>query len=252
MTIETQPGVAARSAGADAAPGAAAPVVAPAVAAPAAPVAPPAAPVAPVATPPAAPAATSPGTPPAAAATLLGADAPADPAATAAAEAAAAAAAAPEPIVYQEFKLPEGMTADAEGLASFKEAAAGLKLSQEQAQQLVGLYAARQAAAAEAAQAAQVALTQSWAEATKADAECGGPKLDAAVAHAQRALDRFGTPALRATLRDGLGNHPEIIRVFSRIGAALGESEFVQGNGAAAPPVSVAKRLYPTMNPGKT
>lgn len=66
---------------------------------------------------------------------------------------------------------------------------------------------------------------QTWAQATKADPELGGQKLKRSLSLARYALDRFGDPEFYGFLDDsGLGNHPEIIRMFKRAGeAAKGE-----------------------------
>lgn len=62
---------------------------------------------------------------------------------------------------------------------------------------------------------------QAWAQATKADPEIGQQNLERSLAFARYALDRFGDPELYGYLDDsGLGNHPEIIRMFKRAGEA--------------------------------
>lgn len=62
---------------------------------------------------------------------------------------------------------------------------------------------------------------QAWAQAAKADPEIGQQNLERSLAFARYALDRFGDPELYGYLDDsGLGNHPEIIRMFKRAGEA--------------------------------
>ncbi len=59
-----------------------------------------------------------------------------------------------------------------------------------------------------------------WAHATKADPEIGGRNLAQSLQDARYGLDRFGDPELYDYLDDsGLGNHPEVIRMFKRAGA---------------------------------
>ena len=61
-----------------------------------------------------------------------------------------------------------------------------------------------------------------WASRAKADPEIGGAGFDANVAYAKRAIDRFGDDRLRGTLaQTGMGNHPELIRMFARVGRDL-------------------------------
>ncbi len=60
-----------------------------------------------------------------------------------------------------------------------------------------------------------------WAQATKADPEIGGKNLKDSLMFARYALDHFGDVELYDFLDDtGLGNHPEVIRMFMRVGVA--------------------------------
>ncbi len=60
-----------------------------------------------------------------------------------------------------------------------------------------------------------------WAQATKADPEIGGKNLKDSLMFARYALDHFGDVELYDFLDDtGLGNHPEVIRMFKRVGEA--------------------------------
>lgn len=63
---------------------------------------------------------------------------------------------------------------------------------------------------------------EAWARATKTDPELGGQNLERSLATARYALDFFGDPELYGFLDDsGLGNHPEMIRMFKRAGEAV-------------------------------
>ncbi len=60
-----------------------------------------------------------------------------------------------------------------------------------------------------------------WAQATNADPEIGGQNLKHSLMFARYALDHFGDVELYDFLDDtGLGNHPEVIRMFKRVGEA--------------------------------
>lgn len=136
---------------------------------------------------------------------------------------------------YQAFTLPDGMTVDDGLLGRFRSVAAGLGLTQAQAQQLVDLRAeqARQEAAAHAGQSRQ------WAEEARRDPEFGGAGFQTALAVADRGLASFATPELRALLdQTGLGNHPEMIRLAYRIGRTLSEPGPVQPG--ATPPEAMS------------
>jgi hypothetical protein len=144
-----------------------------------------------------------------------------------------------------EFKAPEGVSFDEGVIGAFSEVAKELNLPQDAAQKVLDKMApviqARQMEQFEAAR-------NQWAEATKADKEFGGEKLDENLATAKKALDTFGTPEFRALLKEsGFGNHPEVIRVFYRAGKAISEDRFVAGQGGKTNQ-SDARRLYAASN----
>lgn len=44
-------------------------------------------------------------------------------------------------------------------------------------------------------------------------------------------MDKFGSPELKQYLNEtGLGNHPELVRIFANIGKAMSEDGLVTGN----------------------
>lgn len=143
-----------------------------------------------------------------------------------------------------EFKLPDGVQMDDKGIEAYSEFAKEAGLSQEAAQSLISKLApVMQSRMTEAVQQAR----ESWGEASKTDKEFGGDKLQENLAVAQKAMKTFGSPELRELLNEsGLGNHPEIIRVFVRAGKAISEDRFVPA-GTKVPGGSkdLAKSLYP-------
>lgn len=131
--------------------------------------------------------------------------------------------------------MPEGVTADPEVLKEFGAVAKGLNLPQAEAQKLVDLQA-------------KVAINQqqkvsehfadiggmpnTWEAQSRADKEFGGDKFEENLALAAKARDRFGTPLLTKVLaKTGAGNHPEVLRLFLRVGKAISEDTFVPGGG---------------------
>lgn len=144
-----------------------------------------------------------------------------------------------------EFTAPDGVTYDAAVLGAFSEVAKDLNLSQEAAQKVLD----KMAPVMNQRQADQIeAFRTEWADAAKADREYGGDKLAENLGHAKKALDTFGTPELRKLLDDtGLGNHPEVVRVFVRAGKAISEDGFVAGRGGNASKASPQK-LYSASN----
>lgn len=143
-----------------------------------------------------------------------------------------------------EFKAPEGTQFDEAVIGAFSEVAKELNLPQDAAQKVLDkvspVIAARQAEQLSAAR-------EEWAVATKADKEIGGDKLAENLAYAKKARDTFTTPEFRDLLeKSGLGNHPEVIRVFVKVGKATSEDGFVTGGGKTAP--ADARRLYSASN----
>ena len=90
-----------------------------------------------------------------------------------------------------------------------------------------------------------------WGDTARSDKEIGGEQFDANVAIALEARDKFGTPEMTQVLNDsGLGNHPEIIRFFYRVGKGLAEPGLETGADRPAPSRNLANSLYG--NPAKT
>lgn len=203
--------------------------------------APAAAPAADNAPAPAAPA-PAPAAPAAKPSTLLtagGEDAPAPgtPEADAAAAAADKAAADAVPESYT-FEPTEGFELDADTAAEFSEIAKGLGLSQEKASELVSLQAKfserTEAARAEKIEQLLTEQNERWADEIRNDKEFGGPRFDATVATASKAMQAFATPELRTLLNDsGIGNHPEMVKLFQRIGTSITEDSLVMPGGQA-------------------
>lgn len=132
-----------------------------------------------------------------------------------------------------EFTPPEGHVLDEGVIGKFSEVAKELNLPQDKAQKVLDVMAP---AIAERQQAALQAMTSEWAETSKADKEFGGEKLGENLAIAKTALDKFATPEFTKLLNDtGLGNHPEVLRVFYRAGKAISADTVVTGKQAPAP-----------------
>jgi hypothetical protein len=73
--------------------------------------------------------------------------------------------------------------------------------------------------------------SKQWEEQVKADSELGGDGLNQNVELARRVADRFGSDQLKTELnRSGFGNHPELVRLLSRIGKAMSEDQLVMPN----------------------
>lgn len=129
-----------------------------------------------------------------------------------------------------EFQAAEGVELDTEALKEFEPVAREMNLTNEQAQKLVDVYPKILAGVQQRQAEAWQQTTEQWAADVKADKEIGGDKLTSNLSAAQRALDQFGTPELKEYLNTtGLGNHPDLVKTFVKIGKAMSEDGMVTG-----------------------
>lgn len=197
---------------------------------------------------PATPPADAPATPPVAPApaaapdtSLTGAGAPTDapPAKTPETPAAA-------PETYS-LKLPDGSRLDPSRVEKIASLAKERGLSNEAAQEIltreheaVDQYASAQATVLEKEK-------ERWLTDLKADKEIGGDNLNKKVEQASRVVKKFGTPEFSKALNEsGLGNHPELVRVFARIADAMGEDNLVLPGAAPSGQASLRDLFYPS------
>lgn len=156
----------------------------------------------------------------------------------------------PEDGVY-DLKMPDGVNLDAEMLAALGPEFKELGLSNRDAQRLADKFIAAQTARMTKQAEDWAATTQGWVDEARRDPEIGGAKWDASAAAAAGVVDRFGSPGLREYLNaSGAGNHPELIRLLAKVGAAIGEdnpalSESPGGGGKQ----DAASTLYPNDPP---
>ncbi|EBV5163776.1 peptidase [Salmonella enterica subsp. enterica serovar Corvallis] len=143
-----------------------------------------------------------------------------------------------------EFKPAEGQELDAAALEQFEPIAREMNLTNEQAQKMVDLYGTKIMPMVQQQQVeAWQKTTEQWAADVKADKEIGGDKLTGNLSAAQRALAQFGTPELKEYLEGtGLGNHPELVKAFVKIGKAMSEDGMVTGKESGQR--SAAEVLY--------
>lgn len=156
---------------------------------------------------------------------------------------------APELPEKYELTPPEGMEIDDALLAEADPVLRELGLSNDQANKLMPIVG--KVADAIFTRQSEAFATQAadWAKQSKADKELGGKNWHETENLVAKALDTFAGPA---TIKDKdgkdvpnafrqlldetkLGNHPEMIRMFRKIGAALGEGGDLSRSDAGAP-----------------
>ena len=134
-----------------------------------------------------------------------------------------------------ELKLPEGTMLKPETVEQIKSLAKEKNLSNEVAQELIN----REHLALDQFHKQQVDLVektkQVWAEESKKDAEIGGDNFGRNLELAKRALEKFATPKFIQEIdSSGYGNHPEVIRIFARIGKMIANDSLVMANSHGA------------------
>jgi len=149
-------------------------------------------------------------------------------------------------IAYQDFKLPQDMPIDADGLKSFKTVASKLKLSQDGAQELIDMQINMAKKSVQAQQAAFAKLSKEQQEASEkllgAEPEKSMQILKKAVnfAGGKELAEFFGKNPL-------LANNPILVKAFLKIGQAISEDGLPNGSGATVGDKSFAETLYPNM-----
>lgn len=152
----------------------------------------------------------------------------------------APAAASEAPEAYEPFDLGDGFTLPDAQIAGFSATAKELGLSQEKAQKMMTQFAAMQKSLNQ--DVARDAATK-WQEQVQSDPELGGQHFKENIATANRAVKQFASPELVGLLNSsGLGNHPEIVRLFVKVGKAISQDKGVVGE-ASAP--SAPRRRFP-------
>jgi len=85
-----------------------------------------------------------------------------------------------------------------------------------------------------------------WLNSAKTDEEIGGKNFDGNVEAAYQALEEFGNDEFRQLLdQTQLGNHPEVIRAFAKIGKMIQDDNFVKPGQEPVKEPSLVDIFYP-------
>lgn len=157
-----------------------------------------------------------------------------------------------------DLKKPEKSLLSDEQIAGIATFAKEQGLTNEKAQALVDresqvISNTREAVRLESA-ATLESLQKTWIATAKDDKEIGGANFVQNAELSRRVLARYGTPEFSAILSDpkqgAFGNHPELVRVMTRIGKAMSEDQLVmpgaQGEKNNKP---FADKFYETVTP---
>lgn len=154
------------------------------------------------------------------------------------------------------FAAPDGFEINEALAAEFTPVLKDLDLSQEQADKLMAfapklLEPAIDSAVSKTLDSLGYTGCKDWAATAKADTEFGGDKFAENLAVVKAARDQFASPELRKLLETTvLGNNPEMLRLFYRIGKQITPDGYVPG-GTTKSPTNAAQRVYDVskMNP---
>jgi hypothetical protein len=131
------------------------------------------------------------------------------------------------PVVY-DLKIPEGSLIDpaqVEKIASF---AKERGLSSAHAQELLDRENEALSSFAQRQQEAYKQTQNGWITTIQNDKELGGAMMKENMELSKRVIDKYGSESLKQELiSTGLGNHPELVRVFARIGREMSDDKLV-------------------------
>lgn len=145
----------------------------------------------------------------------------------------------------QDLSFPQDVEIDMEAVEKFKPLMAQIGISGENAQKIVDLAVEMHQRAKNGSRQKDEDSMAAWSEAARTDTEFGGAAFARSVAEAQKAMRHFASPAFVEMLDStGLGNHPEMIRLFCKIAKGISEDRFVGSRGGGASGKSLADILY--------
>lgn len=134
-----------------------------------------------------------------------------------------------------ELKVTDQSLFEPAYLDQFQAYAKEHKLTQDQAQQILDREASAISEYAKRQQSEFSSVQTQWVESCKKDPEIGGDNFKASVELAQRALEKYATPSFVQDLNNsGYGNHPELVRIFARIGRAMSEDKLVSSGSVSS------------------
>lgn len=130
-----------------------------------------------------------------------------------------------------DLKLAEDSLLDQKDVDEIAARARELDLSNEDAQLMVEMEAEAANRYHEKIAAEVKEIHDGWLKAAQTDKEIGGDSFKENVELAHRVLEKFGTKEFNQMLNDSnYGNHPEVIRIFARLGKQMASDEAVFGS----------------------
>lgn len=157
---------------------------------------------------------------------------------------------APEPVKppdKYELKLPESSLLDPSITERISAYAKEKGLSNEAAQELIDRENQVVTSYHEAQLQQVEGIKGQWVKDAEADKEIGGEAFKENIELAKRVIDKFGSDAFKAALNEtGFGNHPEVIRIFTKIGKLMAEDKLVLAKTQSAGSKPMEEVFYGT------
>jgi hypothetical protein len=151
------------------------------------------------------------------------------------------------PEQYEEFTVPEGFKLNDDVKGEFVTLAKSANLSQTAAQSMLDLATKQVQSMVDQQRLEMVEQRKDWVKSIKEDSEFGGAKLKETVMRAKRSLKAYGDADLVTFLETtGLGDHPSIIKLLSRVDRVTAEDQAPTGDkpGESSGPQTLASVLY--------
>lgn len=127
-----------------------------------------------------------------------------------------------------DFQMPEGYELDKTVVDELKPILSKFKVGKDEAQSLVDLHVKALQNQQKKIQDAWLTQEKSWLETVGQDAELSNPQNQLI---ALQAVKVYATPELRTLLEETrLGSHPEMVRLFMKIGKSISEDSSVIGS----------------------
>lgn len=151
--------------------------------------------------------------------------------------------------IQYDLKLSENSLLDPAKVDEVKAYAKSKNLSPEQAQDLLNREEALLKSFVNEQQEEIKKASEEWKKQALLDKEIGGENFNKNVEFAHRAMKRFGNETLTKYLDEsGLGNHPDVIRMFMKIGQSMAEDKIIGSNSQGGQKKSLEEVFYGKQN----
>jgi hypothetical protein len=144
-----------------------------------------------------------------------------------------------------DLKLAKDTILDQSDMERIATEAKELGLTNEEAQDLLDLESSAQARYQDKQTNEVKGIREGWVKTAEEDKEIGGDVFKESVALSARVIEKFGTDDFKKALDEtGFGNHPEVIRIFTRIGKLMGNDQLVMSKGQSPGEKSLEETFY--------